>query len=78
MFSLIRALLVIGLCLVGIGLYRGWFSFTTPHRDAQSNNVNISVSVNATKLEADVAKVEEKIAEEIASHTNQPDDQAAK
>jgi hypothetical protein len=66
MFSLLRRLFVLVLCLVGIGLYRGWFSFSSPSRDTQSNKVNISVSVDAGKVEADVEEVKEKITEEVA------------
>ena len=37
MFSLIRWLFLLAVCLVGIGLYRGWFSMSNPSRDAQSD-----------------------------------------
>jgi hypothetical protein len=57
MFSLFRALAFLVLCLVGIGLYRGWFSFSSPSREAQGHKVDVSVSVDTEKLEADVEKV---------------------
>jgi hypothetical protein len=69
MFSLLRGLFVLLLCLVGIGLFRGWFSFSTPSRDAENNKVNVSVSVDANKVEADVEKVEEEVREMVAHRT---------
>jgi hypothetical protein len=66
MFSLLRWAFVLLLCLGGIGLYRGWFSLSNPNRDAQNNKVNINVSIDAKKLEADVEKVEEEIDEVVA------------
>ncbi len=65
MFSLARWLFVALLCLVGIGLYRGWFTLSSPSRDTQNHKVNINLSVDAEKLEADAAKVKEKISERV-------------
>lgn len=76
MFSLIRSLFVLALCLVGIGLYRGWFSLSSASRDPQTNQVNISVSVDASKVKADAQKVKAKIAEEVAQRVKQLDDPA--
>ena len=66
MFSLLRGLFTLLVCLVLIGLYRGWFSFSTPSRDTESQKVNISVSVDANKVEADVEKVEEEVSDLVA------------
>jgi hypothetical protein len=66
MFSLLRGLIFLVLCLIGIGLFRGWFSFSNPTCDTQSDKVNVSVSVDAGKVEADVEEVKEKISEEVA------------
>jgi len=78
MFSLIRGLFVLLICLVGIGLYRGWFSLSNPSQDTENHKVNVSVSLDTNKLEADVKEVEdvveEEIAEKVAQRTSQPDD----
>jgi len=68
MFSLGRWLLFLLLCLVGIGLCRGWFSFSKSSRDPQSDQVNINVSVDTAKVKADAQKAEqftEKVAQRI-------------
>jgi hypothetical protein len=76
MWSLIRGLFVLLLCLVGIGLYRGWFTFSNPSRDTVNSKINISVSVDPGKLEADAETARKKIAEKIAQRAKQRDDQA--
>ncbi len=65
MFALARFLLLVVVCLVAIGLYRGWFSMSKPVQDPQGEKVNISVSIDAGKVKADTAKVREKIAETV-------------
>jgi len=74
MFSLIRGLFLLALLLVGIGIYRGWFSLTGANRDPLTNQVNISVSVDANKMKADAQKVKAKLAEEVAQRVKQLDD----
>jgi len=76
MFSLIRTLFVLALCLVGIGIYRGWFSLSSASRDPQTNKVNISVSVDANRVKADAQKVKAKLAQEVAQRVRQLDDAA--
>jgi hypothetical protein len=56
MISLGRRLVALLLCLAVIGLFRGWFSFSSPSRDPQSEQVNISVSVDTAKVKADAQK----------------------
>lgn len=69
MFSWLRRQIILFLCLLAIGLYRGWFSFGTPSRDAETNKVNINVSVDAGKMETDAEKAKQKIVEKIAQRT---------
>jgi hypothetical protein len=76
MFSLIRFLFLLAVCLVGIGLYRGWFSFSKPSQDAQSDKVNISVSIDAGKLKADAEKMKEKFAEKVGPKLRELEDRA--
>lgn len=66
MFSMIRGVLFLLLCLVGIGLYRGWFSLTSASPDPQTNRVNISLSLDKSKITADVDKAEQRILEKVA------------
>jgi hypothetical protein len=78
MFSLLRSLFVLALCLVGVGIYRGWFSMGSTTRDPQTNKVNISISVDADKVKADTARVKAKIKEEVAERVRQFDEAASK
>jgi hypothetical protein len=77
MFSLLRLLFVVLLCLGGIGLYRGWFSMSSPSHDTQTKKVNINVSVDTTKVEADVQKAEQ-FSEEVAQRIKDRHDRGAK
>ncbi len=68
MFSLPRRLLALFALLVVIGLFRGWFSFSSPDRDKETNKVNLSVSVDTNKLQADAQKLKQagqKVAQRI-------------
>ena len=59
MRSLIKLLVVLLICLVGIGIYRGWFTMSTPPPNADGDKVNFSVDKG--KVKADIKKAEEKI-----------------
>jgi len=37
-----KAIVVLGLCVVGLGFYRSWFSLSSQGRDAGNNKVNIN------------------------------------
>lgn len=68
MLSLPRRLLTLFALLIVIGLFRGWFTFSSPDRDKESRKVNINVSVDTNKLEADAEKLKEageKVAQRI-------------
>jgi hypothetical protein len=60
----LRWLLLLLLCLGGIGLYRGWFSFTKTSND-KDNKVNVGVTLDKSKIKADAKEVKEKVKEEI-------------
>jgi hypothetical protein len=77
MFSLIRLLFILLLGLIGVGWFRGWYSLSSPTRDAEHNKVNISVSVDATKVEADAEKLKHEIASRVAQHTKEADAKSA-
>ncbi len=73
MFSLLRWLVVLAICLVGIGLYRGWFSFSKPQPEPQGGKVDIRVSVDENKMKADLGNVENKLgqkAKQLEDRTN--------
>ena len=65
MRSLIKVLVVLLICLVGIGFYRGWFSLSSSKPDAEGDKVNVNVSVDKGKMKSDVGKAEREVKEEI-------------
>ena len=58
-------LVVLLLCVVGIGFYRGWFSVSSPKPGTEGDKVNINLSVDKGKMKSDANKVETKVKEEI-------------
>ena len=60
---IIKILLVLALCVAVLGFYRGWFSLSSYGRDAESNKVNVSLTVDPDKMKADAEKVKEKTSE---------------
>jgi hypothetical protein len=67
-----RFLFIVVLGLVGVGLYRGWFSMSSPSQEAD-NKVNISVSVDEAKVKVDAGKLRARIAQEVAERAKTVD-----
>lgn len=57
-----KVLFVLLLCVVAVGFYRGWFTFSSD-REAGSNKVDYSLTVDPDKAKEDVGKVKEKTTE---------------
>jgi hypothetical protein len=73
MFSLLRAAFTLLICVLVIGFFLGWFTFSRSAPDPQTNKVNISVSVDKNKLGADLQKLEQKVSKGIQDfNTPQP------
>jgi hypothetical protein len=66
MRSLVRLLIVLLLCLIGVGLYRGWFSLSRSIPGADGNKVNVNFSVDKGKMKSDVKQARTKVKEEIS------------
>jgi len=69
MKKLIMVVLVLLLCVVRFGFYRGWFALSSPSPEAGSNKVNISLTVDPDRLKADTQMVQKKPAEPNAQVT---------
>lgn len=69
MKNLIVVVLVLLLCVVGFGFYRGWFSVSSPKTGVGTNQVNISLTVDPDKMKADTQMVKEKTLEPNAQVT---------
>ena len=70
MFSFIQKLIFLALCLVVIGIFRGWFTFSSPSPDPAGGGVDVNVSVNARKMDADIETVEQKAARRLREFEN--------
>ena len=60
---LTKLLIVLVLCVVGLGFVRGWFALSSPRRDTENNKVNINLTVDPDKVKEDAKKVKEKTTE---------------
>jgi hypothetical protein len=76
MRSLIKLAIVLLICLVAIGFYRGWFSFSSPTTDAQGDKVNVNMSMDKDKIKSDVKKAEEKVKEKLKGEIKATDGKA--
>jgi hypothetical protein len=74
MRSLIKLVVVLAICLAGIGLYRGWFSLSNSNPGTEDNKVNINVSVDKDKMKSDVKRAEEKVKEKVKGEIKELED----
>jgi cell division protein FtsX len=63
MNRLFAFLIVLVICVAGVGFYRGWFTVSSQSSNAESNKVNINMTVDPDKVKADAETVKEKAAE---------------
>jgi hypothetical protein len=61
--TFVMVLLVLILCVVGIGFYRGWFALSSNGPDTGSGKVNINLTVDPDKAKQDADKVKDKVTE---------------
>lgn len=55
--------IVLAICVVGFGFYRGWFVLSSPSPTEGSNQVNINLATDQDKMKDDVEIVKDKAAE---------------
>jgi hypothetical protein len=65
MRSLIKLVVVLVICVIGLGFYLGWFSLSKSDPKTEGDKVNVNVSLDKNKMKSDVKKAEEKVKEEI-------------
>jgi len=61
MRTLMMVLLVLVLCVVGLGFYRGWFVLSS--HEAGSNKVDINLTVDRDKVTQDAESMKKKTTE---------------
>jgi hypothetical protein len=55
--TIVWVLIVLVLCVVGLGFYRGWFVVTTSNPETGSHKVNVNLAVDPDKMKADANSV---------------------
>jgi len=63
MKTFISVLVVLIICVVAVGFFRGWFTLSGPSRDGDGNKVNMELSVDPAKVKADATQAKDKAAE---------------
>jgi hypothetical protein len=53
-------LVVLALCIVGVGFYQGWFVMSNPDSGEGSNKVNVNLAMDPDKAKADADAVKAK------------------
>jgi peptidoglycan hydrolase CwlO-like protein len=61
--SSITVVLVLLVCAIAIGFYRGWFTLSSHNPDAGTNKVNVNLTVDQGKMQEDVETLKNKAAE---------------
>jgi hypothetical protein len=65
MFGLLRTAFTLLICVVVVGYFLGWFSFSRSAPDPQTNKVNINLSVDKNKMGADLQRIEQRVSKGI-------------
>lgn len=61
--SLLKIIVVLGICVIALGFYRGWFTLSSHGPDEQSNVVDVNLSVYPDKVKEDVEQAKDKTKE---------------
>ena len=58
--TLFKAAVVLILCFVGLGFYRGWFVLSSQSSQPSDNKINVNLTVDPDKAKEDAESVETK------------------
>jgi hypothetical protein len=61
--SIVTVLLILLVCVVAFGFYRGWFALSRRGPDATTNQVNVNLTVDRDKMHSDADLVQKKATE---------------
>jgi hypothetical protein len=78
MFGMLRAAFTLLICLLIVGFYLGWFSFTKSAPDPKSDKLNVNVSVDKQKMGNDLKKLGQNVVQRIEDINSQPQGSAAR
>ena len=57
------SLIVLAVCVVGVGFYRGWFVLSSHSSDTGSHKIDVNLTVDQDKIKQDGEKVKDKTKE---------------
>ncbi len=72
MFSMLRMAMTLLICVLAIGFYLGWFTFSRSAPDPRSDKVNINVSVDQKKVRADIQSAEQTLSRRMQEIKTSP------
>jgi hypothetical protein len=75
---LIRLAVLLVVCVIAIGLYRGWFAVSSTTNKGTRDEIDVKATINRQKIESDVQKVEKKLGEGVEHRDKQSDGGGAK
>jgi hypothetical protein len=67
--TIITALLVLVIGVVGVGFYRSWFTLSSPGPDTGPNKVNVNLTLDGDKMQEDASAVQKKTSELVRKVT---------
>jgi hypothetical protein len=67
----ISVLFVLLVCVIAFGFYRGWFTLSSRGPGAESNKVNVNLTVDKGKMQEDAETVKIKATELTSTVTGQ-------
>jgi hypothetical protein len=59
-------------CVIGLGFWRGWWGFSTSH-DPETGQRGVEFKVNPNKVNSDVQKARERVSGSASPTKEQPD-----
>lgn len=59
MRTFFASLIILAIIVISFGFYRGWFTMSS-NRQAENNNVDVSLTVSPDKIKEDAGKVKDK------------------
>ena len=63
MRKLFAVVIVLAICVIGFGFYRGWFALSSPSPAAGSDQVNVNLATDTGQMKDDADAVKDKAAE---------------
>lgn len=74
MRTLITVVVLLAICVAGVGLYRGWFTVSQPDSTPGSNEVNLQLKTDVDKIKADADAVTNEAVRRTGELTGDTDD----